>query len=151
MFYGAVSDFFDQAVISFLLGHRNLGVFNEFLENLESSDASTLIKLSRVRAAASESPNGRQLTRSRDELGESPGGGRASRCWMDTALARRAEYTTHTKVGGEGLAARTCSLRPGADIADEECAVRGVVQLLPGKGSWVHQDPPDLYQIDAEG
>ena len=54
VFYGAVSDFFDQAVISFLLGHRNLGVFNEFLENLESSDASTLMRLSRVRAAASE-------------------------------------------------------------------------------------------------
>jgi len=55
MFYGAVSDFFAQAVISFLLGHRNLGVFSEFLERLESDDASRLIKLSRVRAAASES------------------------------------------------------------------------------------------------
>ncbi|ORX40908.1 SacI homology domain-domain-containing protein [Kockovaella imperatae] len=61
MFYGAVSDFFDQAVISFLLGHRNLGVFNEFLENLESSDASTLIKLSRVRAAAIETSSARVL------------------------------------------------------------------------------------------
>jgi hypothetical protein len=54
MFYGAVSDFFAQAVISFFLGHRNLSVFSEFLENLESTDASNLIKLSRVRAAASE-------------------------------------------------------------------------------------------------
>jgi hypothetical protein len=55
MFYGAVSDFFAQAVISFFLGHRNLGVFSEFLQNLQSSDASSLIQLSRVRSAASES------------------------------------------------------------------------------------------------
>jgi hypothetical protein len=52
MFYGAVSDFFAQAVISFMLGHRNLGVFSEFLETLQSSDSSSLIQLSRVRAAA---------------------------------------------------------------------------------------------------
>lgn len=66
MFYGAVSgltndtnaqvsDFYAQAVISFFLGHRNLSVFSEFLENLTSSDASNLIQLSRVRAAASKS------------------------------------------------------------------------------------------------
>lgn len=54
MFYGAVSDFFAQAVISFFLGHRNLGAFSEFLEHLQSSDASSLIQLSRVRAAASK-------------------------------------------------------------------------------------------------
>jgi hypothetical protein len=42
-------------VISFFLGHRNLSVFSEFLENLTSSDASNLIQLSRMRAAASES------------------------------------------------------------------------------------------------
>lgn len=54
MFYGAVSDFFAQAVISFMLGQRNLGVFNEFLENLESTDHSALMQQSRVRAAASE-------------------------------------------------------------------------------------------------
>lgn len=54
MFFGAISDFFAQAVISFMLGHRNLGVFNEFLETLQSTDASQLIKQSRVRAAASE-------------------------------------------------------------------------------------------------
>lgn len=54
MFYGAISDFFAQAVISFFLGHRNLGVFSEFLQNLQSSDASSLIQLSRVRSAASQ-------------------------------------------------------------------------------------------------
>lgn len=54
MYSGAVSDFFSQAVISFLLGHRNLSVFSEFLETLQSSEASSLIRLSRVRTAASE-------------------------------------------------------------------------------------------------
>ncbi|KAK4688765.1 phosphatidylinositol 4-phosphatase, partial [Tremellales sp. Uapishka_1] len=61
MFYGAVSDFFAQAVISFMLGHRNLSVFSEFLETLQSSDASSLIKLSRVRAAAVETCSSRVL------------------------------------------------------------------------------------------
>jgi hypothetical protein len=55
MFYGAVSDFFAQAVISFMLGHRNLAVFSEFLEALKSTDASSLVQMSRVRAAAGES------------------------------------------------------------------------------------------------
>ncbi|ORY31290.1 SacI homology domain-domain-containing protein [Naematelia encephala] len=62
MFYGAVSDFFAQAVISFFLGHRNLGVFSEFLENLQSSEESNLIKLSRVRAAAIETSSARVLS-----------------------------------------------------------------------------------------
>lgn len=53
MFYGAISDFFAQAVISFFLGQRNLSVFSEFLETLQSSDATSLIRLSRIRAAAS--------------------------------------------------------------------------------------------------
>lgn len=68
MFYGAVSDFFAQAVISFLLGHRNLGVFSEFLENLQSSEESNLLKLSRVRAAASECQAYVELKDSRNEL-----------------------------------------------------------------------------------
>lgn len=62
MFYGAVSDFFAQAVISFMLGHRNLGVFNEFLEDLQSTDATQLIKQSRVRAAAIETSSARVLS-----------------------------------------------------------------------------------------
>ena len=49
-----MSDFFAQAVISFMLGQRNLSIFSEFLQDLQSSDASNLIKLSRVRAAASK-------------------------------------------------------------------------------------------------
>lgn len=62
MFYGAVSDFFAQAVISFMLGHRNLGVFNEFIENLESTEASALIKQSRIRAAAIVTSSARVLS-----------------------------------------------------------------------------------------
>jgi len=54
MFYGAISDFFAQAVISYSLGHRNLGVFSEFLASLESSDVSNFSQMSRVRAAAGE-------------------------------------------------------------------------------------------------
>ncbi|WVW80546.1 hypothetical protein I302_102531 [Kwoniella bestiolae CBS 10118] len=54
MFYGAVSDFFAQAVISFLLGHRNLSVFSEFLQTLNSTDAASVLKLSRIRTVASE-------------------------------------------------------------------------------------------------
>ncbi|KAK6906312.1 hypothetical protein I203_100297 [Kwoniella mangroviensis CBS 8507] len=53
MFYGAVSDFFAQAVISFLLGHRNLSVFSEFLQTLNSTDAASVVKLSRIRSVAS--------------------------------------------------------------------------------------------------
>ncbi|WWC65302.1 uncharacterized protein I303_107919 [Kwoniella dejecticola CBS 10117] len=52
MFYGAVSDFFAQAVITFLLGHRNLSVFSEFLETMTSADAASVVKLSRIRAVA---------------------------------------------------------------------------------------------------
>ena len=62
MYYGAVSDFFAQAVISFFLGHRNLAVFGEFLQNLQSSDASDLTRLSRVRDAAVETSSARVLS-----------------------------------------------------------------------------------------
>lgn len=54
MFYGAISDFFAQAVISFLLGHRNLAVFSEFLETLTSEDASSVVRLDRIRSVGSE-------------------------------------------------------------------------------------------------
>jgi hypothetical protein len=49
---GAFADFFAQAVINFMLGQRGLNVFSEFLENMTSMDAASLVKLSRVRAAA---------------------------------------------------------------------------------------------------
>ncbi|OCF78932.1 inositol polyphosphate-5-phosphatase F [Kwoniella mangroviensis CBS 8886] len=61
MFYGAVSDFFAQAVISFLLGHRNLSVFSEFLQTLNSTDAASVVKLSRIRSVAIETCSARVL------------------------------------------------------------------------------------------
>ncbi|EIW70203.1 hypothetical protein TREMEDRAFT_30281 [Tremella mesenterica DSM 1558] len=62
MFYGAISDFFAQAVISFFLGHRNLGIFSEFLETMQSTDASNLVQLSRIRTAAIEIASARVLS-----------------------------------------------------------------------------------------
>ncbi|BEJ10777.1 hypothetical protein CspHIS471_0101990 [Cutaneotrichosporon sp. HIS471] len=62
MFYGAVTDFFAQAVISFMLGHRNMGVFNEFLQDLQTTESSALIKQSRIRAAAIETSSARVLS-----------------------------------------------------------------------------------------
>nr|XP_031862627.1 uncharacterized protein CI109_002125 [Kwoniella shandongensis]KAA5529699.1 hypothetical protein CI109_002125 [Kwoniella shandongensis] len=62
MFYGAVSDFFAQAVISFVLGHRNLSVFSEFLETLTSADAASVLKFSRIRTVAIETCSARVLS-----------------------------------------------------------------------------------------
>ncbi|WWC72700.1 uncharacterized protein I206_106664 [Kwoniella pini CBS 10737] len=61
MFYGAVSDFFAQAVITFLLGHRNLSVFSEFLETMTSADAASVVKLSRIRSVANSRGNLRRF------------------------------------------------------------------------------------------
>ncbi|ODN90157.1 inositol polyphosphate-5-phosphatase F [Cryptococcus wingfieldii CBS 7118] len=69
MFYGAISDFFAQAVISFLLGHRNLAVFSEFLETLTSEDAASVIKLDRLRNVAIETCSARVLSEGEDKIG----------------------------------------------------------------------------------
>jgi hypothetical protein len=111
MFYGAVSDFFAQAVISFFLGHRNLGVFSEFLQNLQSSDASSLIQLSRVRSAASESIDLGRADDSRDKFCSSVGRRRTEDCWMDAFVARGQEHQTQSQARGEGPATRMPSFR----------------------------------------
>lgn len=54
MFSGAVSDYFTQAVISYMVGQRSIAVFSEFLANLQASDGISLVRLSRIRAAAIE-------------------------------------------------------------------------------------------------
>lgn len=54
MFSGAVSDYFTQAVISYMVGQRSIAVFSEFVANLEASDGIHLVRLSRIRAAAIE-------------------------------------------------------------------------------------------------
>nr|XP_019007811.1 inositol polyphosphate-5-phosphatase F [Kwoniella pini CBS 10737]OCF46592.1 inositol polyphosphate-5-phosphatase F [Kwoniella pini CBS 10737] len=69
MFYGAVSDFFAQAVITFLLGHRNLSVFSEFLETMTSADAASVVKLSRIRSVAIETCSARVLSDGEDRIG----------------------------------------------------------------------------------
>ncbi|KAF8660603.1 hypothetical protein AX16_001582 [Volvariella volvacea WC 439] len=52
MYTATFSDWFCQAVIDFLLGNRNLSVFSEFLNKLQSSDPRDLIRLSKIRAEA---------------------------------------------------------------------------------------------------
>ncbi|XAO27080.1 hypothetical protein I312_105922 [Cryptococcus bacillisporus CA1280] len=69
MFYGAISDFFAQAVISFLLGHRNLAVFSEFLETLTSEDASSVVRLDRIRNVAIETCSARVLSDGEERIG----------------------------------------------------------------------------------
>ncbi|KAJ9101480.1 hypothetical protein QFC19_005131 [Naganishia cerealis] len=58
---GAIGDFFSQAVISFMVGERNLTVFSEVLANLGSVDRASLVRLSRIRAAAIETCSARVL------------------------------------------------------------------------------------------
>ncbi|KAI5451680.1 hypothetical protein NCC49_001661 [Naganishia albida] len=58
---GAIGDFFSQAVISFMIGERNLTVFSEVLANLGSVDKTSLVRLSRIRAAAVETCSARVL------------------------------------------------------------------------------------------
>ncbi|KAJ9103285.1 hypothetical protein QFC21_002708 [Naganishia friedmannii] len=58
---GAIGDFFSQAVISFMVGERNLTVFSEVLANLGSVDRTSLLRLSRIRAAAIETCSARVL------------------------------------------------------------------------------------------
>ena len=52
MYSSTFSDWFCQAVIDFMLGHRTLSVFSEFLLKLQSTDPRELIRLSKIRAEA---------------------------------------------------------------------------------------------------
>ncbi|KAF9053929.1 hypothetical protein BDZ89DRAFT_1153595 [Hymenopellis radicata] len=52
MYTSTFSDWFCQAVIDFMLGHRTLSVFSEFLLKLQSTDPSNLIRLSKIRSEA---------------------------------------------------------------------------------------------------
>jgi hypothetical protein len=52
MYTSTFSDWFCQAVIDFMLGHRTLSVFSEFLLKLQSTDPRELIRLSKIRAEA---------------------------------------------------------------------------------------------------
>lgn len=52
MYTSTFGDWFNQAVIDFMLGSRTISVFHEFLLKLQSSDPSELIRISRIRAEA---------------------------------------------------------------------------------------------------
>lgn len=52
LYSSTFSDWFCQAVIDFMLGHRTLSVFTEFLLKLQSTDPGELMRLSRIRADA---------------------------------------------------------------------------------------------------
>jgi hypothetical protein len=52
MYSSTFSDWFCQAVIDFILGHRTISVFSEFLHKLQSTDPRDLIRLSKIRAEA---------------------------------------------------------------------------------------------------
>lgn len=52
MYTSTFSDWFNQAVIDFMLGNRTLSVFSEFLLKLQSTDPRDLIRLSKIRAEA---------------------------------------------------------------------------------------------------
>ncbi|KAI6022736.1 SacI homology domain-containing protein [Pisolithus marmoratus] len=52
LYSATFSDWFCQAVIDFMLGHRTLSVFTEFLLKLQSTDPGELMRLSRIRTDA---------------------------------------------------------------------------------------------------
>lgn len=52
MYTSTFSDWFSQAVIDYVLGHRTISVFSEFLHKLQSTDPGELIRLSKIRAEA---------------------------------------------------------------------------------------------------
>ncbi|KAG8963113.1 hypothetical protein FRC03_003389 [Tulasnella sp. 419] len=54
MYTSTFSDYFSQACIDYLLGHRTASVFSEFLLNLSSTDPNEIHRLSKIRAAAIE-------------------------------------------------------------------------------------------------
>lgn len=52
MYTSTFGDWFNQAVIDYMLGNRTITVFSEFLNKLQSSDPRDLIRLSKIRAEA---------------------------------------------------------------------------------------------------
>ncbi|KZO95798.1 hypothetical protein CALVIDRAFT_482345 [Calocera viscosa TUFC12733] len=66
LYSSAFADYFTQAVIDFFMGNRNLSVFSEFLEKLQSTDPGEMLHLSKIRAAAIENCAGHVL--SEDEI-----------------------------------------------------------------------------------
>lgn len=55
MYTATFTDYFSQAVIDFLLAHRSLSVFTEFMQTLSATDPRELLRLGKIRAMAIES------------------------------------------------------------------------------------------------
>ncbi|CUA68149.1 Phosphatidylinositide phosphatase SAC2 [Rhizoctonia solani] len=55
-------DYFAQATIDFMLGHRTTSVFSEFLLQLSSTDPREILKVSKIRASAIETTVSRVLS-----------------------------------------------------------------------------------------
>ncbi|KAG9097512.1 hypothetical protein FS749_006131, partial [Ceratobasidium sp. UAMH 11750] len=54
MYTSNFADYFSQATIDFMLGHRTVAVFSEFLLRLSSTDPREILKASKIRASAIE-------------------------------------------------------------------------------------------------
>ncbi|KAG9102629.1 hypothetical protein FRC06_001582 [Ceratobasidium sp. 370] len=54
MYTSNFADYFSQATIDFMLGHRTTAVFSEFLLRLSSTDPREILKASKIRASAIE-------------------------------------------------------------------------------------------------
>jgi hypothetical protein len=54
MYTSNFGDYFSQATIDFMLGHRTTSVFSEFLLQLSSTDPREILKVSKIRAGAIE-------------------------------------------------------------------------------------------------
>ncbi|KAF8333945.1 SacI homology domain-containing protein [Cantharellus anzutake] len=52
MYAATFSDFLSQAIIDFVLGHRGLSVFTEFMTNMQATDPRELIRISKIRVIA---------------------------------------------------------------------------------------------------
>ncbi|CED82657.1 Phosphoinositide phosphatase SAC1 [Phaffia rhodozyma] len=61
MYSSSFTDFFAQAIISFMLGQRSISIFTEFSEKLQVSEPSNLLRLSIIRAEAIETCTARVL------------------------------------------------------------------------------------------
>lgn len=63
------TDWFGQAIIDYILGHRSITVFSEFLSKLASTDPGELLRVSKIRAAAIETCFSRVVSDDERQLG----------------------------------------------------------------------------------
>ena len=140
MFYGAVSDFFAQAVISYFLGHRNLGVFSEFLESLENSEAARTNQMARLRVAAIETSTARVISEDERRLA---GWVLLSPEERNVILTPKLSERILLLVSSVHLQRKECTLIP------DQCRyICCHVQLRLGQSIWLHADPARFHHRD---